>query len=303
METALIKFSGRYFSADDIELIKSTIAAYPNLPQTELASTVCELIGWVQINGNPKTVQCLSYLRKLEESGVIKLPPSRASKAIRIPASGQMLNDGIATVGDDETYSCDTIQLEVVQSKDSLKRWQLYMRDYHILGVPNAYGNQMRYMIMSDTERDLGCLLFSAASWALAPRDKLIGWSPAVRKERLHLIVNNSRFLVLPGVQIKNMASRALSMSARRIQSDWLRRYCYSPVLLETFVDTAKYKGTSYKASNWRYIGETQGRGRNDRQHEQPVPRKAIYIYPLQQDFISVLKGDKPFTMLDPEAL
>ena len=303
MENAVMQHSGRYFNAEDIDLIKSTISAYPNLPQTELASTVCELIGWVQANGNPKTVQCLGFLRRLDESGIVKLPPLRENKAARRQATGRQVSKiGIAEVDDSEICGCGAVLLETVQSKSSLQRWQAYVTAYHALGAPNAYGNQMRYIIKSDSGRDLGCLLFSAASWALAPRDSLIGWSLSDRKERLHLIVNNSRFLVLPWVRIKNLASRALSMSAKRIRDDWLMRYCYSPVLLETFVDDSRHKGTSYRAANWTYVGETQGRGRNDRNHEQTLSRKSVYIYPLQKDYISVLKGEKLAKQLDPEA-
>jgi hypothetical protein len=169
-----------------------------------------------------------------------------------------------------------------------------------MLGYKRAYGAQIRYFIRSGND-DLGCLQFSASAWALAPRDKWIGWLPQARKARLHLIVNNSRFLVLPWVQVKNMASRALSLVARRIESDWLHEYNYAPVLLETFVDSAYYKGTCYKASNWSYLGQTQGRGRYDRYHENQLTDKAIYVYPLHRRFRSILKGDEPYKVVLPD--
>jgi len=137
--------------------------------------------------------------------------------------------------------------------------------------------------------------LFSAASWALEDRDKWIGWSEADRNARLFLVVNNSRFLILPNVRIKNLASRALSLAARQIKYDWKREFDYSPVLLETFVDLSRYTGVSYRAANWVLLGRTKGRGRNDRRHDSRLSVKAIFAYPLRPDFADVLKGAKPF--------
>jgi hypothetical protein len=171
--------------------------------------------------------------------------------------------------------------------------------NYHELGDPHVYGSQIRYIIKSE-EQDLGCLLFSGSSWALEPRESWIGWTPEEKKRHLHLIVNNSRFLILPWVRVKNLASRALSMAARRLQKDWLEHYCYAPVLLETFVDYP-YKGTSYKAANWIYLGETKGRGRNDRNKEYALTQKSIYVLPLQKDFRAILKGEKPFKAVNPD--
>jgi hypothetical protein len=159
----------------------------------------------------------------------------------------------------------------------------------------------MRYFVTSDGV-DLGCMLFSASSWALAPREDWIGWTLEDRKARLHLVVNNSRFLLLPWVRVRNLASRALSLAARQLQGDWLEEYLYAPVLLETFID-ATHTGACYKASNWIYLGETQGRGRNDRDHGKRLSRKSIYVLPLQRDFRAVLKGEKPCKAVDPDGI
>ena len=121
------------------------------------------------------------------------------------------------------------------------------------------------------------------------------------RKVRLNLIINNSRYLIFPWVHIRNLASKALSLAAKQIQGDWLREYCYAPVLLETFVDLEHFRGTCYKASNWTYLGETKGRGRMDRHTERAVSKKAIFMYSLQNDFKEVLKGDKPFKVVNPD--
>ncbi|MFU8793846.1 MAG: Druantia anti-phage system protein DruA, partial [Dethiobacteria bacterium] len=138
----------------------------------------------------------------------------------------------------------------------------------------------------------LGCLLFAASAWALLPRDEWIGWTKTDRSLRLNLIVNNTRFLIFPWVRIKNLASKVLSLAVKRIGDDWQKRYGYRPLLLETFVDPEKYPGTSYRAANWTYLGQTKGRGRMDRYKKRALTRKDIYVYSLRADFHSLLKGE-----------
>ena len=294
MDKGVREYSGRQFSAEDMAIIIATTQMYPKLSQREMASTVCELIGWTTPNGKPKRIQCIDFLRQLETEGMIKLPAKKAKQA---GDGDKATKSGDKYPTDDkkepeEIYGCGAISLEVVPPGKRLVQWRKYVSSYHKLGDPRVFGSQIRYMITTEGH-DLGCLLFSASSWALAPREKWIGWTAEERQAHLHLIVNNSRFLILPWVHIKNLASRALSMAARRIQRDWLTEYCYAPVLLETFVEPP-YKGTCYKASNWIYLGETQGRGRNDRHNEWALTQKSIYALPLQRDFREVLKGIKP---------
>ena len=290
--------SGRTFSAEEMSLIVETVRMYPKLSRREIASTVCETVGWLTPNGKPKWPQCAEFLRLLEEEGALNLPEIRAGSRREkgcLPASDRCpVLDGADT---SEVTECGEIKLKIVRPGEGLTRWRWYVGRYHALGDPHVYGSQMRYMITSES-RDLGCLLFSASSWALACRDEWIGWTAKEKKERLHLIVNNARFLLLPYVNVRNLASRALSMAARRLQGDWLEEYCYAPVLLETFVD-APYRGTCYKAANWTYLGETQGRGRNDRRTGAALTKKAIFVYPLQRDYRAVLRGEKPWKAVE----
>ena len=301
MENKTREYSGRIFSSEDISLIESTVLLYPRLSQRELASTICELIGWVTPNGKPKYVQCMKFLRELEYEEQIKLPEVKLvqAKGKRMNTKVPLTNASNDFVDTSEIKECSVVSLEKIRPGKDLQRWRKYIRDYHVLGDPKVLGNQLRYMIKSEG-RDLGCLLFSGSSWALEPRESWIGWTSEEKKKHLHLIVNNARFLLLPGVRVKNLASRVLSMASRRLQKDWLEDYCYAPVLLETFVD-APYKGTSYKAANWIYLGETKGRGRNDRHNEYALTKKSIYALPLQPDFRDVLKGLKPCKAVNPD--
>ena len=301
MEKGIREHKGRQFSAEDMAIIIATTQMYPKLSQKEMASTVCELISWTTLNGKPKWVQCIELLRQLEAEGMIKLPIIRAEK-VRQGAKAS-ISGAKHTIDDkmepEEIHGCGALSLEIVQPGKRLVQWRKYVSSYHKLGDPRVMGSQLRYMLTTEGQ-DLGCLLFSSSSWALSPREKWIGWEAEERKAHLHLIVNNSRFLILPWVHVKNLASRALSMAARRIQRDWLTEYCYAPVLLETFVEPP-YKGTCYKASNWIYLGETQGRGRNDRYNEWALTQKSIYALPLQRDFREVLKGIKPCKAVNPD--
>jgi hypothetical protein len=189
------------------------------------------------------------------------------------------------------------ITLEVVRDTEGIRHWNSFIERYHTLGYKRPFGAHQRYFIVSGTEskQRLGCLLFSASAWALAERDKWLGWSKETRSQRLHLIVNNTRFLIFPWVKVKNLASKALALASRQIAVDWQERYGYAPVLLETFVDTAHYSGTCYRASNWIDLGLTAGRGRMDRNNERALSRKRIFVYPLQRDFRTQL-GSLPTT-------
>jgi len=292
-------FCGRVFAESEIDLIRDITVTYPKLSQTELASTICELVGWTQMNGKPKTVQCMQFLRKLAEDGELTLPAPNEKTGTSRGVRKETTYD-VSWIDTSEMHECGPIGLEVIRRGDGLQQWRAYMCAYHRLGDPKVYGNQIRYTIKTESGRVLGCMLFSASSWSLMPRDEWIGWSKTDRESRLHLVVNNSRYLLLPWIRIRNLASRALSMAARRIQGDWLDAYCYAPALLETFVDSSQYTGVSYKAANWIYLGETQGRGRNDRHRNRDLMRKAIYVYPLQRDFRAVLTGEKPCKAAEP---
>ena len=298
MDNAIRVFSGRTFSPEDIEMIKWARKRYPGLSRSELASTVCEILDWNTPSGQPKRLQCMDFFAILEAEGIIQLPPIKGTRkynrGVKIP---QLEFNTEEISGDIRGY--EPIRLVIARPGVEIKRWRAYVSRYHILGDKHVFGSQLRYFIKSgDTE--LGCMQFSASSWALEERDTWIGWTLEDRKARLHLIVNNSRFLIFPWVHIKNLASKALSLAAKQIQDDWLREYCYAPVLLETFVDSEKFQGTSYKAANWIYLGLTKGIGRSGGK-KRTLSMKSIYVYPLQNDFKACLKGEKPYKVVAPE--
>lgn len=298
MDDNIRVFSGRTFRPEDIELIKWARKSYAKLTRKELAATICELIDWNTIKGSAKIPQCLEYLTILESKGILQLPPIRAYRKRNVCKQELTIKiEGSEIVG--KVSDFEPIQLSIARPGEELKRWRFYVNKYHMLGDKNVFGSRLCYFIKSgDTE--LGCIQFSASAWALEERDNWIGWTVEDRKAQLNLIINNSRYLIFPCVKIKNLASKALSLIAKQIQEDWIREFCYAPVLLETFVDIGHFKGTCYKAANWKYLGETKGRGRMDRNNEYSLSKKAIFMYPLQNDFKEVLKGKKPFKAVNP---
>jgi hypothetical protein len=234
----------------------------------------------------------MAFFAQMEVRGKLDLPVIRGRKPSEPKETSDSQLDNALNLP--ELTKCGDIELNIARPGADLRRWRKYISDFHTLGDKAVFGSRLYYFIRSGGH-DLGCLQFSAASWALDDRDKWIGWSVDDRKERLFLVVNNSRFLILPNVRIKNLASRALSLAARQLPLDWKGEFGYSPVLLETFVDTAFYSGVSYKAANWILLGHTKGRGRMDRRHDNNLTRKAIFVYPLRPDFADFLKGVKQF--------
>jgi len=281
--------SGREFTAQEIQDIQETVETC-GLPWTELVCTVCEHLDWVTPAGHYKEKSCVSALRRLEALGLLKLPtrqPARRPEVEIVSGRGtDPEEDIVGTVRD-----MAPLRLEPVYGKQAIGLWNEYVARYHPLGYRRPFGAHQRYFVIGRGERRLGCLLFAAAAWALAERDRWIGWSRQDRERRLNWVVANTRFVLFPWVQVKNLASKALSLAAQRIGMDWQQRYGYAPVLLETFVELGRYRGTCYRAANWIRVGVTRGEGRMGRHSPyRSVPRE-IYVYPLVADFRSFLQG------------
>jgi hypothetical protein len=301
MDNNIRVFSGREFSSEDIELIKWTRNKYPKLTRNEFSKTICEFLGWTTPAGKAKTPQCVKFLEMLESEGVLTLPVKVGTlKKSNVQNYINIINEipSAEVVGTVKEF--EPVKLVIAKQGTELKRWRSYVNQFHMLRDKTVFGSRLQYFIKSG-DIELGCMQFSASSWALEERENWIGWTVEDRKVRLNLIINNSRYLIFPWVHIKNLASKALSIAAKQIQEDWLKEYCYAPVLLETFVDISYYKGTCYKAANWIYLGETKGRGRMDRKKEYALSKKAIFMYPLQDDFKAVLKGEKPCKVVNPD--
>jgi hypothetical protein len=280
---------GRSVTWDDAQMIRELIREHPSALRTELSRKVCLAWNWVKPDGGLKDMSCRLLLLKLHRAGVIELPApqngnNNGRKFLQLTAEGEPGEPIHDPVG-----ALYPIELERVRTKADSFLWNELIERYHYLGYTPLPGAQIRYFIRSPFGR-LGAIGFSAAAWKVQPRDAWIGWVAPVQKQNLHLIVGNSRFLILPWVNSKNLASHVLSLCARHLPHDWQQTYGYTPVLMETFVEKDRFAGTCYKAANWSYVGATKGRGKLDRYNEYALPVKEIYLYPLHKRFRKILQ-------------
>jgi uncharacterized protein DUF4338 len=281
-----VRYCGREFTASEIEAIRALIASDPEAHRARLSQRVCQTLNWRSPDGlRLKEMSCRVAMLRMQDDRLITLPPPR-----RRNGNGQAYHRRTPQAEPDALpITCSVnalvnLGLEPVIDRAQSHLWNEYVDRYHYLGYQPLRGDQLRYIARADG-RILALLGFGAAVWKTAPRDRFIGWSVAQRRHRLHLVVNNTRFLILPWVHCKNLASRLLGMATRRLVHDWQQRYGYGPVMAETFVQVPRFRGTCYQAANWKYLGDTQGRGRLEPEHKTMLPKKAIWIYPLVQDF------------------
>lgn len=227
-------------------------------------------------------MSCRVAMLRMHKDGLIRLP---APRPIRIP-KGVALSPATAAQSPitQAVHELPPPQFHPVRAKKDSRLWNEYIQRYHYLGYTPLSGAQLRYFVTVDG-RFVALLGFGAAAWKTAPRDQFIGWAPEQRLKNIHLIANNARFLILPWVQSKGLASQILARITRRLPSDWHNRYGYRPVLLETFVQSDRFRGTCYKAANWIHVGHTTGRGKLDVTHQCAIPVKAIWLYPLTRHF------------------
>lgn len=287
-------FGGKRFTRNQIALIQDTVHHFPALSRRELAHTICELLGWHTAKGDNKVQSCLGVLESLEELGLFSLPETDKSKQ---RGSQKQLSwtdrTNASPTLDDDLHQLTPIRLQVVTGKSDIALWNEYVDRYHYLGYKRPIGLFLRYFILDNQGRKLGCLLFSYAVKSLPCRDEWIGWQDKPHKKHLDLVVNNNRFLIFPWIKVTNLASKALSIAARQLADDWHEHHGYKPVLLESFVDLTKFNAACYRAANWHYLGTTQGRTSTKRSPGKT--QKGIYIYPLTPDAKSILiNGTKP---------
>jgi hypothetical protein len=276
-------YCGREFSQEEIQWIRQRIAGSPGI-----SIGFCEHWGWRKPDGGLKEMSCRVALLRMHREGLIELPPTqRPHNKARKHSQRSFLTSSKPPIRK-KAGECD-LHLDMAEGPE-VKLWNEFIDRYHYLGYSPLPGAQIRYFV-KDQDEILALLGFSAAAWKTAPRDTFIGWDPQRRKQNLHRVVNNSRFLVLPWVESKNLASRILSLASRRVARDWQVRYRYRPVLLETFVEKERFEGTCYKAANWIYVGDTQGRGKLDTRHEHKEPVKAVFVYPLDRRYREQLGG------------
>jgi hypothetical protein len=286
-----LTFCGRTFVSSELDLMRHIARDFSGLGVTEIARTVCELLEWTRPNGGLKNHECRQLLERLQAEGFLKLPELRllgGRGPRRADVSGVCPEPAPVACAASE---CEPLELVLVEGKIESRRWREQIERYHYLGCRVPFGANLRYWVRHG-EQELACLLWTSPAWKMQARDEWIGWSDRQRRHNLQWIVSNGRFLILPWVHVKGLASKILALSARQMTRDWESRYGHRPLLLETLVDAARFRGTCYRAANWIHVGQTTGRGRMDREHASHGRAiKDIYLYPLARDARQHLRG------------
>ena len=290
-DTIECRYHGRDFTTGEMALMRALIAASPQQTRAGLARAFCRATGWVKPDGGLKEMMARVTMLRMHRDGIITLPPPRQ---VRSPPRPPRLGPETEPPVTPMPQTLDAVRpvrlVKVTGTGRAASRlWNEFIARYHYLGHKTLVGAQMRYAVQDREGRPLAMLGFSAAAWKTAPRDAFIGWSPDVRERNLPLMVDNSRYLIMPWVQIPNLASHILSNARRQLPQDWQSQYNIAPVLMETFVETPRFSGITYKASGWIHVGDTQGRGRYDTKREFGKPIKAIWLCPLRKDWKRIL--------------
>ena len=289
------RFCGREVQPNERALIQDVVARFPGLSRSELALTACEWLSWRRPNGRLKAREAREFLERLARARVVVLPAKRAgrprgsSTSIPITPLGNAQRAVTGMVGD-----LDPIVVERVDGPAAQRLFRELVGRYHYLGYRVPFGAQLRYLVYASTPTRtlVACLQCSSPAWRMASRDAWVGWDDAGRTRNLQLVVNNSRFLILPWVRVLNLASTILSRLAKRIRADWKAAYGVAPVLLETLVDPTRFAGGCYRAANWITLGQTTGRGRMDRHSRRlGAAPKRVLLYPLVKDAAARLRG------------
>ena len=287
------RYRGETIGSEQVAFLREFIAAHPESSRWKLSRQLCEALGWKQANGALRDVVCRGLLLLLERAGEIALPP------VRRHIQGQRRNERSRP----QPVLIDTtpltlplsalrpIQMQPVRRTADEPLFQSLMEEHHYLGYDQPVGEHLKYLVWAQ-QRPVACLAWSSPPRHLGARDRYIGWSQPARRRNLHLIAYNTRFLILPWVQVAHLASHILGQMAARISADWEALYAHPIYLLETFVDPERFRGTCYRAANWQVLGETTGRGKDDQTHRPNRSIKQVLALPLQRRFRELLGAE-----------
>jgi hypothetical protein len=280
-----IKYQGKVATAEEIEFIRRLIAENPGESRRGLSKKLCVAWNWVQPNGRLRDMVCRGFMLQLHRAGLIELPERKRtpnnplanrSRPPRIAVDESPIGCSLADLG--------PLEIRQVRRTEAEKLFNSLIEHYHYLGYSHPVGESVKYLVCAD-RRPIGCFAVSSAPRHIGCRDRFIGWPKEQRQRNLHLIGYNSRFLILPWVRVKFLASHLLGRMSAVVGDDWQSLYGHRIYYLESFIDTERYAGTCYRAANWKYLGLTTGRGKNDQTHRVNRSIKAVWGYPLVADF------------------
>jgi len=284
----MTRYCGREFTSQEFKQIRSLINQNPKFNRMRLSKEVCRILQWLKPDGDLKDMSCRVAMLRMHRDGLIELPPPSHKKPPQKKIQFTSKTDPQSPV------VCSANQLSQLHlqmvTKATSALWNEYIERYHYLGYATLPGAQLRYFIVAG-KQIVALTGFGAAGWQTAPRDQFIGWNHDERKRNLNLITNNARFLILPWIKSKNLASKILSLISKQLPDDWEEKYHVRPVLMESFVEQKRFVGTCYKAANWINVGKTKGRGKLGPAGKISVPIKDIWVCPLVENFRALLKN------------
>jgi hypothetical protein len=287
-----IKYRGKTVTAEDIDFIKRLIADNPNDSRRSLSVKLCRECNWVQANGTYRDMVCRGLMLLLHRSGHIELPARKLKpnnpfvnrkKPVEIEIDPSPINSSLAGLG--------RLEMRQVRNTKDEALFNSLIECHHYLGYCHPVGEHLKYVVYAG-KSPIACFAWSSAPRHIGCRDRFIGWTQQHRGRYLHLMAYNSRFLILPWVRVRHLASHLLGRMVRVLSRDWERVYHHPVFFLETFVDTERFHGTCYKAANWCFLGHTTGRGKNDQTFKQNRSIKAVWGYPLVKDFRERMTAD-----------
>ena len=284
-----ICLQGRTLSGDDLTELRALIAQHPDWHRTALLRHLCELWNWHNGAGRLKDMAARTLLSKLHARGLIELPPPQIRTGRRCaqasPKFQPELLPAALTPIDGSLASLQPVRLELAHTPELRRRVRQLLAQYHYRGFNGAVGENVQYLATDVRGRELAVMVFGAAAWKVAVRDRFIGWSVAQRQQRLGALANQQRFLILPWVRVAQLASYLLARATRRLAADWQARYGHPVWLVETFVEPGRFAGTAYQAAGWQPLGPTTGRTRQDRQRTLHHPLKSVWVRSLHPTF------------------
>jgi Domain of unknown function (DUF4338) len=288
-----ICLQGRTLTDADLAIVRALIAQHPDWHRTALSRQLCELWNWRNAAGRIKDMASRTLLLKLQTRGLIQLPSPRTRTArpcAQAPSALQQLLPSLWPTPIHCTLeSLQPVSLELVEALGVRQQARELLAQYHYRGFNGAVGENIQYLAKDARGRELAVMVFGAAAWKVAVRDQFILWSAAQGARHLGLLANQQRFLILPWVEVPDLASHLLALALRRLSRDWQSRYGHPIWLVETFVETDRFVGTVYKAAGWLCLGQTTGRTRQDRQHTLQTPAKTVWVRPLHPRFREAL--------------
>lgn len=279
-------YRGRTISDEDIASIRRIIAQNPGASRRKLSTLVCRAWEWRQANGAWRDMVCRGLMLALHRAGHIELPAKRFSPPNPLAQRPRPACEPVAEKDplDGPLAALMPLSIRQVRRTEQEGLFNGLLDQHHYLGYSQPVGEHLKYLAYTG-DRPVACLAWSSAPWHMGPRDRFIGWTPAVRRRNLHLLAYNTRFLILPWVRVPHLASHILGQMARRLSADWEALYGHPIYYLETFVDRERFAGTCYRAANWQALGQTTGRGIKDKAHKVTLSIKDVLGYPLRRDF------------------